>query len=71
MLPTQTTDGSEERDDFPCFELKFKPSSRDFLKRHLRLQALEICVYRGRGLSAKKKWPKAGEETQINAEVVQ
>ena len=28
MLPTRTTDGSEERDDFPCFELKF-----DFLKR--------------------------------------
>ena len=28
MLPTRTTNGSEERDDFPCFELKF-----DFLKR--------------------------------------
>ena len=28
MIPTRTTDGSEERDDFPCFELKF-----DFLKR--------------------------------------
>ena len=28
MLPTRTTDGGEERGDFPCFELKF-----DFLKR--------------------------------------
>ena len=27
MFPMQTTDGSDKRDDFPCFELKF-----DFLK---------------------------------------
>ena len=69
MLPTRTTNGSEKRDDFACFELKF-----DFLKRFsekpLTLTSSGNRRIAGRGLSAKKKWPKAKEETQIKAEIV-
>ena len=48
MLPTRTTDGSEERYDFPCFELKF-----DFLKRFSE-KPLTLASTRNRGISGKK-----------------
>ena len=70
MLPTRTTDGSEERDDFPGFEIKF-----DFLKRFSE-KLLTLRSTGNRRISVKRyiekeKWPAAEEETQINGEVVQ
>ena len=63
MLPTRTTNGSEERDDFPCFELKF-----DFLKRFSE-KPLTLTSTGNRRISgkAKRRDPNKGRNCSIVA----